>query len=90
MSNGNSGKPKVFKFTCVCNSNYPVFEGSWGIELEDETEFAYYQNLASDLTAALYAKLGQEFSLWRMDQDTDRLKAAVGEVSRTLGGTILD
>ena len=90
MSNGNSGKPKVFKYECVAKSNYPVYEGSWGIELEDETEFAYYQNLAADLTAALFAKLGQEFSKYRLNGDVEALKESTGKIYHALSGTILD
>ena len=90
MSNGNSDKPKVFKYRVTCESNYPVQEAVFGIELEDEAEFMYYQNLASDLTAALFAKLGQEFSKYRLDGDADRLAKAVADVDSVLRGSILD
>ena len=90
MSNGNSGKPKVFKYVATTESNYPVYRGEWGIELEDETEFAFYQNLASDLIAAVFVKLGQEFSKFRLDGDMNRLKDSLDDVNKALGGSILD
>ena len=90
MSNGNSGKPKVFKYVCKAESNYPVYHGEWGIELEDETEFAFYQNLASDLIAGVFAKMGQEFSKFRLDGDIERLSKSLNKINTVLSGTILD
>jgi hypothetical protein len=83
-------KPTIFKYKATVTSNYPDYVGSWGIELEDEAEFAFYQNLASDLTAALYAKLGQEFSKYRLDEDVERLTKAMSDLDGALRGTILD
>ena len=83
-------KPKVFKYLATAKSNYPEYEASWGIELEDETEFAFYQNLASDLMAAVFVKLGQEFSKFRLDGDMDRLKKSLDEVTEVMSGSILD
>jgi hypothetical protein len=83
-------KPATYKYTCKCESNYPDITGSFGIELDDETEFLFYSNLANDYVSLVFAKLGQEFSKFRMDQDQTRLKEALQEVEGVLRGSILD
>jgi hypothetical protein len=90
MSNGNSNNPpKVFIYKAVASSNWPVYTGEWGIELEDETEFMFYQNLASDLIAGVMVKLGQEFSKYRLDGDVGRLADEMDRVDSVLRGSML-
>jgi hypothetical protein len=92
MSNGNSGSnpPKTFTYKAVAGGNWPDYQGSWEVNFEDEVEFTYYQNLANDMIAALFAKLGQEFSKWRLDQDTERLAKSLDAMQTALSGGILD
>jgi hypothetical protein len=83
-------KPSVYKYTCEARSNFPDTIGSWGIELEDEAEFLYYSNLANDYVALVFAKLGQEFSKYRLDNDLSRLKTSLEDVEKALRGSVLD
>lgn len=88
---GNTGGVKMEKYfwKVQINSSNPMFETSHKIELNDEAEFLYYSNIATDGVALLLAKIGQEFSKYQIDKDKERLSAAVTAMLSPLNTHVL-
>ena len=77
----------------IRTQNFPDGESVWEVSFpNDRPDLALlYNNLAYDLVAAVVAKLGVEYSKFLLDQDRNRLNAAIQPAFDALSaGTTMD
>ena len=66
-----------YRYTVKIKSNYPIQDLEFTIDLYDKTVYHVYQNAATDLVAALMAKIGQIFSEYDITGDLPATRAAL-------------
>jgi len=84
--------PSPMTWSVEFGANYPNFKTTHEVNFgpDEETEYTYYSNLASDLIAALIVKLGIEFSKYRETGDAGRLAQETEKMTKALSGNILE
>jgi hypothetical protein len=66
------------------NPIVPESEACWKASFDDPTVGAVYANIVYDLVALLLAKVGQELTIYGIDNDADRMNKAMEEVQEVL------
>ena len=73
-----------YKFTVTGESNYPIQNLKYSVDMYDQTVFMVYQNAAMDLIALVMAKLGQVFGEYDITGDIDRTRKGVESLTKAL------
>jgi hypothetical protein len=73
-----------YNFTVVGQSNYPIQEVRYSVDMYDPVVFMVYQNAAMDLVALVIAKLGQIFGEYDITGDIDRARGGVDRVTAAI------